>query len=92
MDTRPGTSRRGWRRCGSGRSTGDEGSEPPSSADARRRPGGLAVRRLHLYTEAAAGFYARLGWSVVTQEECEGESVVVMVRASSVRPPFLSET
>jgi predicted amidohydrolase/GNAT superfamily N-acetyltransferase len=40
----------------------------------------LPVRRLHLYTEAAAGFYAPLGWSVVTEEEYEGGSVVVMVR------------
>jgi N-acetylglutamate synthase-like GNAT family acetyltransferase len=40
----------------------------------------LGVRRLHLYTDSAAGFYARLGWSVLTQEQYEGQSVVVMVR------------
>jgi predicted amidohydrolase/GNAT superfamily N-acetyltransferase len=39
----------------------------------------LGVRRLHLYTEEASGFYAPLGWSVASQEEYEGESVVVMV-------------
>lgn len=40
----------------------------------------LGVRRLHLYTEEASGFYAPLGWSVASQEEYEGESVVVMTR------------
>jgi GNAT superfamily N-acetyltransferase len=40
----------------------------------------LGIRRLHLYTEAAADFYGRLGWSVLAQEQYEGESVVVMVR------------
>lgn len=40
----------------------------------------LRARRLYLYTETAASFYASLGWSVVTQEEYEGEPVVVMVR------------
>jgi predicted amidohydrolase/GNAT superfamily N-acetyltransferase len=40
----------------------------------------LGVRRLHLYTEEASGFYARLGWSVASHEEYEGESVVVMIR------------
>jgi predicted N-acetyltransferase YhbS len=40
----------------------------------------LGVRRLHLFTEEASGFYERLGWSVLSQEEYKGEPVVVMVR------------
>ncbi len=47
----------------------------------------LGVRRLYLYTEAAAGFYTRLGWSVLSCEQYEGECVVVMVpRVPSVAP------
>jgi hypothetical protein len=39
----------------------------------RRPTGGLGA------SEEASRFYEHLGWSVVTQEEYEGESVVVMV-------------
>lgn len=47
----------------------------------------LKTDRLYLYTEVAAGFYARLGWTVVSEEEYEGNAVVVMTRELGVRIP-----
>jgi N-carbamoylputrescine amidase len=40
----------------------------------------LGTNRLYLYTRQATGFYAGLGWSVVSEEEYEGEPAAVMVR------------
>jgi len=40
----------------------------------------LGTNRLYLYTRQATGFYARLGWSVLSEEEYEAEPVAVMVR------------
>lgn len=41
----------------------------------------LGFRRLYLYTEAAEGFYRRLGWSTIDSTVWEGEPVAVMERA-----------
>jgi GNAT superfamily N-acetyltransferase len=38
----------------------------------------LGLSRLYLYTERARGFYEKLGWSHLWDEEYEGEQVAVM--------------
>jgi predicted N-acetyltransferase YhbS len=43
-------------------------------AEARR----LAIPVLHLFTPAQRDFYAGLGWDVLSEATCEGESVTVM--------------
>jgi predicted amidohydrolase/GNAT superfamily N-acetyltransferase len=40
----------------------------------------LKIDRLYLYTESAAGFYAGLGWKVLSEEEYECAPIVVMSR------------
>jgi predicted N-acetyltransferase YhbS len=48
----------------------------------------LGADRVYLYTDDAQGFYERLGWSTVAEEEYEGHCVAIMAvecGASSVR-------
>jgi predicted N-acetyltransferase YhbS len=40
----------------------------------------VGERRLYLYTLTGEAFYERLGWSVISREQYEGEDTVVMER------------
>jgi predicted N-acetyltransferase YhbS len=41
-------------------------------------------RRLYLYTSRARGYYQRLGWLPIGEDEYEGEGVTVMMREVSL--------
>ena len=43
-----------------------------------RRAAELGAVRVYLYTDDAPGFYERLGWSTIAEEEYEGHRVAIM--------------
>ena len=51
------------------------GSELVSHAESRARSFG--VKRLYLYTRAAVGFYERLGWRVLAQDDFAGPITIM---------------
>ena len=64
-----------------GRSVGSE-----LVRQAVRRAAELGAARVYLYTDDAAGFYERLGWSTVAEEEYEGHRVAIMAVESDAGP------
>ena len=50
------------------------------------RAAAIGVPRLYLYTESARGFYERMGWQHLCEDEYEGERVAIMARDTSAFP------
>jgi predicted N-acetyltransferase YhbS len=51
-----------------------------------RRAAELGAERVYLYTDDAPGFYERLGWSAVAEEDYEGHRVAIMAVECGVGP------
>ena len=51
-----------------------------------RRAADLGATRVYIYTDDAPGFYERLGWSTVVEEEYEGHRVAIMAVECGIDP------